>query len=63
MHVSDLGPGLETAQGARLTYSRQPRPHPAVSNFAFWVGLPRAGGGACVRARLPIDVPMRVLGD
>ena len=43
-----LGPGLETAQGARLTYSRQPRPHPAVSNFARWVGLPRAGGGACV---------------
>ena len=51
MHVSYLGPGLENAQGARLTYSRQPRPHPAVSNFAFWVGLPRFAG---VRARLRI---------
>ena len=61
MHVSYLGPGLENAQGARLTYSRQPRPHPAVSNFAFWVGLPRfAGGRACSTTYY---VPMRVLGD
>lgn len=45
MHVSYLGPGLETAQGARLTYSRQPRPHLAVSNFALWIGLPRFAGG------------------
>jgi len=53
MHVSHLGPGLETAQGARLTYSRQPRPHPAVSNFALWVGLPRfADGRTGGRARL-----------